>query len=86
MAFKKPWWFKPGLINAAQTICKPTRKVAQYMQHRPDGLRTLYYARRRTEMFGMPMRRTAAPWVEQADAYLASRQIPSKARRHAFLA
>ena len=22
---KKPQWFKPGLINAAQTICKPTR-------------------------------------------------------------
>ena len=35
---KKPRWFKPGLINTAQTICKPTRSEMVRAPHRPDRL------------------------------------------------
>jgi len=35
---KKPRTPRPGLINAAQTICKPTRTADKEALHRPDGL------------------------------------------------
>ena len=37
---RAPGWHAPGLINAAQTICKPTRATCEKgaSLHRPDGL------------------------------------------------